>query len=356
MEPKYEHHRRLNDIATELRAGETSPMVTVRSFLSWFFSSQRRGHWIVSYIRDCLREAGLSTVPDFESAYLDASMRFQLAEPVAPSSDIIADVAEAVTVADHAEIHIVSAAFADPTYRVSKLAAANTKPVVVRPDTSLTEVVTVLLANDFSQLPVMTSEREVKGIVSWVSIGSRLALNRRVDVARDAMERHAEISSDASLFGVIPLVVEHQYVLVRGGDQRIVGIITTSDVSLQFQQLAEPFVLLGEVENHIRRIIAPRFSPTEITAARDPGDGERQVDSAADLSFGEYGRLLEEPNRWSRLELPIDRTEFIRLLDRVRLIRNDVMHFDPDGILKEDLDVLRDFVRFLRTLQRMGAT
>jgi hypothetical protein len=150
--------------------------------------------------------------------------------------------------------------------------------------------------------------------------------------------------------------VEHQYVLVRGGDQRIVGIITTSDVSLQFQQLAEPFLLLGEVENHIRRIIAPRFSPTELAAAKDAGDGERQVDSAADLSFGEYRRLLEEPNRWNRLELPIDRIEFIRLLDRVRLIRNDVMHFDPDGIPDEDLNVLRDFVRFLRALQRMGAT
>jgi hypothetical protein len=32
------------------------------------------------------------------------------------------------------------------------------------------------------------------------------------------------------------------------------------------------------------------------------------------------------------------------------------MHFDPDGIPDNDLGALRDFARFLRTLQTVGAT
>src|SRR5205814_5319927 len=100
----------------------------------------------------------------------------------------------------------------------------------------------------------------------------------------EAMEPHAEISADASLFTAIPLIVQHQYVLVRGPDQRIVGIVTTSDLSLQFQQLAEPFLLLGEIENHIRRMIGPHFGPQELAAVRDPGDGERKIESVADLT------------------------------------------------------------------------
>jgi hypothetical protein len=32
------------------------------------------------------------------------------------------------------------------------------------------------------------------------------------------------------------------------------------------------------------------------------------------------------------------------------------MHFDPDGIPDGDLEVLRDFARFLRTLQSLRAT
>ncbi len=348
---------RLAEISRVLRAGESSPVVTVRSFLKWFFGTQRRGHWIVSYIRTMLEEAGLQTEPDFESAYLDAEMRFELADKMVPGAEAItAEVSEKISVADHAEVRVLKAAFADPTYRVSKLAAANRQPTSVRPEATLAEAATLMMANDFSQLPVMTSERDVKGVISWETIGSRLALGQRPSVAREAMEPHAEISSDASFFTAIPLIVEHQYVLVRGSDQRIMGIVTTSDLSLQFQQLTEPFLLLGEIENHIRRIISSHFAQAELAAVKDSGDDARLVEKASDLTFGEYKRLLEEPSRWNRLGLQIDRVVFTQLLDRVREIRNDVMHFDPDGIPDDDLEILRDFARFLRTLQSLGAT
>ena len=84
------------------------------------------------------------------------------------------------------------------------------------------------------------------------------------------------------------------YALVRSVvDNKIVGIITTSDLSLQFQQLSEPFLLLGEIENHIRRIIDGRFTKEQLEAAKDGTDSERAVKSASDLTFGEYKRPLE---------------------------------------------------------------
>jgi CBS domain-containing protein len=332
------------------------PPITVRAFLRWFWFSQRRGRWIVSYIRSRLAEAGLKTVPDFESTYLDAEITFELEPETNTSPATLGEVAEAAVVTDAAEVIVPVPTFADPTYRISKLAAANRRPIWVRPDSSLTEAITLMMANDFSQLPVMVTERDVKGTVSWSSIGTRLALRQSAKWAREAMDPHAEIGSDASLFTAIPVIVEHGYALVRGPDKRIVGIITTSDLSLQFQQLSEPFLLLGEIENHIRRIIDARFTPEELAAAKDPADGARSVESASDLTFGEYRRLLEDPLRWSALGLELDRAVFVQLLDKVRETRNDVMHFDPDGIEDQALGVLRDFVKFLRTLQTVGAT
>jgi hypothetical protein len=41
-------------------------------------------------------------------------------------------------------------------------------------------------------------------------------------------------------------------------------------------------------------------------------------------------------------------------LNKVREIRNDVMHFDPDGIPPADLEQLRDFAHFLQRLQIIG--
>lgn len=347
----------LANIASKLHNGESSPTVTVRAFLGWFFGSQRRGHWIVSYIRRLLDDVSLRTVPDFESAYLDAEMHFELVNKTEELNEQTGatEPAETLSISNNLEVRIVTAAFADPTYRVSKLAVANRTPTSVKPDTTLTEASTIMLANDFSQLPVMNTDREVKGVVSWRSIGTRLSLGQHPNTANEAMEPYAEIKTDASLFAAIPLIVQHEYVLIRGSDQRIMGIVTTSDLSLQFQQMTEPFLLLGEIENHIRRLISAHFIQAELSVIKDSTDGEREIETAADLTFGEYKRLLEVPGHWERLNLCIDRSVFIRLLDKVREIRNDVMHFDPDGIPENDLNSLRDFARFLRTLQTIGA-
>lgn len=74
----------------------------------------------------------------------------------------------------------------------------------------------------------------------------------------------------------------------------------------------------------------------------------------ADLSFGEYVRLLENDAQWQKIRLPIDRGVFCNLLDKVREIRNDVMHFDPDGVPPEDLERLRYFANLLQRLQTIG--
>lgn len=242
-------------------------------------------------------------------------------------------------------------AYADPIYRISKLASSARKPLSVSPDTKLEEAVTHMLTNDFSQLPVMTSERDVKGMITWATIGSRLAIGKNCLVAREVMEQHHEIRSDASLISAIGFIAEHQYVLVRGHDQKITGIVTASDLSLQFQQLAEPFLLLGEIENHLRQVISQRFTHTELRSAKDPTDTKREVTSAADLTYGEYKRLLENPERWDKLNITVDRKTCMEKFENVRRIRNDVMHFDPDGIPEKDLQAIREFARFLQRLQ-----
>jgi hypothetical protein len=65
-------------------------------------------------------------------------------------------------------------------------------------------------------------------------------------------------------------------------------------------------------------------------------------------------RLLQEPSRWSKLVLAIDRVTFVKDLEAVRVIRNDVMHFDPDPLPEEALLVQRRVAKFLRSLQGLG--
>jgi hypothetical protein len=119
--------------------------------------------------------------------------------------------------------------------------------------------------------------------------------------------------------------------------------------------LGEPFLILGEIENHIRILIEGKFTKQDLAEARNPTDAGREIESVSDLTFGEYVRLLENPDRWDKLDLALDRVTFVKDLEEVRIIRNDVMHFDPEGIDDGDLKKLRDFVAFLQRVQRLLA-
>jgi CBS domain-containing protein len=349
---------RLVDLAAKARAGERVESITVRELLHWF-GAERRGFYIVRQIRGALEGAGLVTVPDFESEYIDSYVSLALAADKDGVSQLNFETSrqpasEATAPPD--ETLTPMSGGADPTIRIGMLAAANTRLVSVRPDGEIKEALTLMLLNDFSQLPVMQNARSVKGIVSWATIGKCLLLQTGKTSVRDCLVQAQEVSADDSLFDVIDRIIRYEYVLVRGKDDTVTGIVTTADLGSQFRQLGEPFLLLGEIENHLRRIVDGRFSTEELRTALNPQDKNRTVSTVADLTFGEYVRLFESPNAWARLSLPVDRSAVARRLDEVRRIRNDVMHFDPDGISTEDLMVLRKVAQFLQTLRAIGAT
>ena len=333
------YEEKLSTIAAQLKKGVAPSRETVRTFLLWF-GAERRGFKVVRRVRSQLKRYGLVTSPDFEYTWLDGTIGFAAAS---------------VNVESGAMPSSSGTAAPDPTFRIGRLDVANKVPVSVKPDASLQQAVTIMLTNDFSQLPVMIAPRELKGMISWKTIGSRLALKRPCTHVRDAMEPAHVVSIDESLFDVITRIASHDYVLVQANDKIYVGIVTASDFNFQFQALAEPFLLVGEIENGLRRILHQKFSLKELEEAKASGDDSRTIESPSDLTLGEYIRLIEPEKRWKKLKIEIDRLEFLKRLDRVREIRNDVMHFDPDGLSTDDLVFLREFAQFLKRLRDVGA-
>ncbi len=348
----------LKEIAEQVHQGG-QPTATLRTLLSWY-GAQRRGGWRVKKIREALDELKIKTNPDLEWAYIDGDVMFLPKNDMETSAaHSIPQVVEAdlkvesvLVQTDHVEV--VAGVAIDPTFRIGRLASANRRPVSVTPEDTVSQAITIMLKNDFSQLPVMSSDRDVKGLISWKSLGSRLSLGCSCRFVREAKDRHYEVDADASLFGAISSVVEHECVLVRDSSEKISGIVTTSDLSVQFGQLGEPFLLLGEIENQIRNMISGKFAREELTTVRNPNDTSREISDPSDLTLGELLWLLADPKRWEKLGLKIDRKLFVNDLDDIRKIRNDVMHFDPDGIGEDDLAKLRTFVHFLRRLRWMG--
>ena len=330
-EPEYSVDDWLHDAAQRMRdereqgAAPRAEKLTVREFLAKF-GYARRGYRVVREILHMLEKHHLRTSPDFQFEYIDNSVSIELDDDMEAEEE------------DER---------ASPTIRVDSLAAAHNEPVQVAPDDTVLKAITLMRIKGFSQLPVMTTETVVKGVISWRSIGKAYVDGRSPRNAQECMEEPHEVATSATLADVTREIWKHDYVLVRGRDRKITGIVTAADLALQFDELALPFLSIGEIEHHLRNLVRGKFTVEELAEA---AKGEKEVRGPNDLTFGDYCRLLGDEESWIKLNLNIDRKEFIKLLEEVRVTRNDVMHFSPDGIEPDDVKQLGQLVRLLRDL------
>lgn len=306
--------------------------LTVRELLAKF-DYQRRSSWINNHIRNGLEQFNLRTDEDVTVAWIDSPITIELDSDAKGASE--------------------TSPTSDPTHRISALPAANRPPVSVKPESPLKEATTIMQMNGYSRLLVMQNERDVSRIVTWQSIGTRLALGRECTFVSQCMERAEEIPGTTRLFDAIRVVSRHGYVLVRGADRKITGMVTATDLTDQLGQFAGPFLFVGEIEGHLRNLIHGKFTLEELQAA---SAGEKTIEGSSDLTFGGFCRLLENKHNWERLNLGVDRVEFVKRLNTVREMRNDVMHFNPDGIGDEQRGILRNVARFFDQLARLVAS
>ena len=380
--------KEIGRMATRLKEGHRVNRITVRELLR-MFRAERRGLNKVHDIRIALDSLGLVTDPDFESVWIDGKIRINLkdssnvvtvaipaggteiAEEEEPDEDqsATADGQEetdspqlgsdegsqpAIVVASEGVVETVLSEPADPTFRIGSLPAANKPLTTVGQDDSLKKAVTKMLQFDYSQLPIMHGEREVKGMISWKSIASRYAIGGESCKVQNCREDAQVVDGNGTLFDAIPTIVKNGYVLVRDPqDRRITGIVTASDLSLQFQQLAEPFLLLREIELHIRQLLHEKVLREDLDWLGSADTTAPKPKSISDLSFGGYIRLLQRPQVWARVSLNIDQASLTVQLEEVRQIRNDVMHFDPDPMTAKQLDALKNAAKFMQQLYEL---
>ena len=306
--------------------------LTVRQFLGRF-GYHRRGQNVVGMIRGALEVHGLRTTPDFEYEFIDDYITVELDADI----EVIANDKNSV----------------DPTVRIGILPAAHNRPISVAPNDSITKATTLMRMEDYSQLPVMTNERDIKGMISWRSIGEAYSDTRNPNTVRECMESAQEVDTNMLLADATERICSYGYVLVRGEDRVVTGIVTAADLANQFKQRAHPFLLIGEIEHHLRNLVRRKFTRDEFNRT---SDGSKPVNGPDDLTFGGYCRLLERKESWNRLNLNIDRVEFIQRLNSVRRIRNEIMHFSPDEHEPADIKQLERVAEFFRKLANVKRT
>jgi CBS domain-containing protein len=237
------------------------------------------------------------------------------------------------------------------TVTIGTLDSASGGVVSVPPDAPIMRAQSLMESNDFSQLAVMTGERNLKGAISWESIARSSLYGKPPEFVRDAMDKEAVVVADsAPLLEHVVTIADAGFVFVRDATNVIKGIVTAADLSMEFAKQANPFLLLGEVEGWLRQIVDRDLDADDLAAYVDPADPDRQIEAASSLTFGEYVRLLQDPVVWDRLGLQADRAVFCDHLEDVRRIRNSIMHFSPDPLPDSDLERINTLLRWVRKL------
>ena len=393
--------KQLSAIAERLNKAHRVNRIDVRDLLHKI-GAERRGFNKTQEIRTALDTLDLKTEPDFQAVWINSPIKIVSKREVIPTlepdeediraeeeplageltagtpSDPTAGVFEprpvygedspplsdtpnpeettqpTVNVGGSGIIQTVTSKSSDPTFRIGNLPAANAGVTTVSQDDPIKRAVTKMLQYDFSQLPIMQGEREVKGVISWRSIASRNAMNRKCERIADCNEDAQVIDANGTLFDAVPTVAKFGYVLVRDSQSRkITGIVTASDLNLHFQQLTQPFLLLREIELHIREIFTGRITEEDIQQVSSAPTASRPASQVGELSFGHYIRLFQHPDIWKKLQIEVDQASFVSQLDAVRKIRNDVMHFDPDPMTSKQLDTLTDATKFMQELYKL---
>lgn len=323
------------------QAANGSPTtISIRELLS-YVDAERRGTRVVADIQQALDRHGLVTEPAFTSGWID-----NLVELRSVSSED--------TIGDH-RLSQVSAdddapQSAEMTLSVSSLKSAGAGATSIERNSDLAHARALMLRHDYSQLAVMTGAHRLVGAVSWESM-ARAAIRNPDFSLRDATISTRPVAPDDDLIALIPTIVEQGFVFVARPDHTLGGIVTTADLSSQFGTVAKPFLLIGEIERRLRRVLSTYFQPAELADVRDPSDTARSIGSVDDLTLGEIERCVENKENWRRLSWPVDRVEFVSALGEVREIRNDVMHFSPDPLTADQERVLHNFVRWLRVME-----
>jgi predicted transcriptional regulator len=322
---KYTPSEKLQKLAAQIQETGQPIKITPKELIEHYGAKSRKTG--VKYkIDQSLAELRLKTEPDYKSEYLLSEILLKVDEDELIQEDFV--------------------------QRLKLLDAANTPPCTVSKNDSIEKAMTLMMVNDYSQLPVMNTPtaKQVDGMVSWHSIGWTTAKGVKIATVADCMNKDFTILKyDTPILEAVDTIKEKRVVLVQKVDRSISGLVTISDLADEFLSLSEPFLYLGQIENSLRVLLNDKFTVEELKEIKYAGD-EREIDSVSDLSFTEYIELIRRGDNWSKIKLPLDCDQFTKNLEEVRDIRNDVMHFTTDRLDEEQEQVLRQTAQFLKEI------
>ena len=249
------------------------------------------------------------------------------------------------------------------------------QPIAVDSHSPVTSALELMIENDFSQLPVIDSERRPTGLITSDGILRGLsyfgvALEQlQVQVVSEPVRKY---SLDDTIFDLLEGLRNQSAVLIVDAEDCLRGIVTNYDTTLYFRRRAEDMMLVDDIENALKEHISAAFTdsrsgePDEealqlaidevsnaqlVSTVREAIsrytknlDGHKPnkqwIDEVCerlsrsgqeldDLTLSQFTGLLLHKSRWSEYQssFNVDDQAIRKLFDGVRETRNSLAHF-----------------------------
>lgn len=245
-------------------------------------------------------------------------------------------------------------------YSLEQVLAGRKTPITVRRDAPVIDALDLMMAYRVGQLPVVDDQKRLVGIISQQSLlgdyfltGGKISL---LDLAvSDCMEPAQTLPiNDDLLHAVDRLRQRGTYAIVVTREEQPAGILTGKDMSVFFRSLFEGMLLIERMEKHLQATISAAFPDEDAlnraliaTFGAAKGQPDKPARGGRYLSFSDLLRVIDDADNWPLFQPIFGHKPFFEaLMDRARVVRNQVAHFQGHpGVI--ELDVLRRAVRWL---------
>ncbi|WP_211274673.1 CBS domain-containing protein [Corynebacterium sphenisci] len=311
--------------------------ISIRDILG-YWGYYRRNARIVEEITSALVDGGLFVKPSISDGAIDSVVAITPIENRGGEQEAPEERPDDVEQADMSTILTLEGGV---KYVIGTMPSAQCEVTVTTTDEELAQAVTKMVINDYSQLPVVDDENHLLGAITWPQISLGLIAGTPKTVG-EVCQTAPSVTSQDELLSKIDTIHYEGFVVVCDRENRVTGIVTSSDLASRFREDYGPIALLDEIERRLRHRFEEKTTIDEMRrlGVRVGREG---------YSLGNYAKAMSIEDCWDIVGWPaLDRKTVADLMEEVRLIRNSLMHFSPDPLQKDQVAKIEKAVRLFR--------
>jgi predicted transcriptional regulator len=234
----------------------------------------------------------------------------------------------------------------------------------IPPDMLVIDALDIMRQKHYSQLPVLAGNK-VLGAFSYRSFAENFKKastgKEKPDLSQlrviDFIEKVHYVQVSDDIEQILTSLNENDYLLV-GQMDRLLGVITASDLARYFYRYASIMMLLGEIELTIRKIIQACIDDQQLqefarlTLSKIYSE-EKLPKTVNEMTFSDYAQMIGYGDCYPHFEKVFGQGEWQRKrarskLEEIRELRDDAFHFKR-GITTQDIDNLLEHREWLKT-------